>query len=96
MTEFGIDDKIIEINRRGVELARQAADGRALVAGDIGPSGDFVEPIGKQSFDEAYNNFSEQVDELVAAGVDIIVIETMSDLREMKAALLAARDAFDG
>ncbi|MCP4231376.1 MAG: 5-methyltetrahydrofolate--homocysteine methyltransferase, partial [bacterium] len=94
--EFGLGDKVTEINRRGVELARQAAGGKALVAGDVGPSGEFVEPIGKQSFDDAYDNFREQVDALAASEVDLIVIETMSDLREMKAALLAARDAFDG
>lgn len=96
LAEFGLGDRVAAINQRGVELARQAADGKALVAGDIGPSGEFIEPVGKQSFNGAYDNFREQADALNAVGVDFIVIETMSDLREMKAALLAARDVFNG
>ena len=62
------------------------------IAGDIGPTGSLLEPMGTLSFDEAYGIFAEQVRAAVAAGCDIILVETMADLREAKAALLAARE----
>lgn len=75
---------------RAIELAREAADGQASVALDIGPVGKLLEPLGTLSFEEAYDCFAE----IVEAGkdADCIVIETMADLYEVKAALLAAKE----
>ncbi len=79
-----------EAYRLAAACARRA--GAPYVAGDIGPTGSLLEPMGTLSFDEAYDIFAEQVRAAVAAGCDLILIETMADLREAKAALLAARE----
>ena len=73
-----------------VRLAREA--GAPLVAMDIGPSGAMLQPMGPMSFDEAYALFAEEVRAGAAAGADLVLIETMSDLLEAKAALLAAKE----
>ena len=81
--------KAESIVRAGVEAARRAA-GDKFVALDIGPTGALCEPLGSMTFDEAYAVFAEVVK--AGAGADLIVIETMSDLTELRAALLAARE----
>ena len=70
-----------------------AAGGTALVAGDIGPSGEIVEPLGTLPYDEAVEVFREQAASLIAGGVDLIWIETMSDLNEIRAAIEGVRQA---
>lgn len=70
--------------------AAARASGARYVAGDIGPTGALLEPMGTLSFDRAYELFAEQARAAQAAGCDLLVIETMSDLREVKAAVLAA------
>lgn len=77
---------------QGVAIARRAAGGERLVALDIGPLGQLMEPYGSLSFETAYAAFAEQVRAGQAAGADLILIETMSDLYEAKAAVLAARE----
>lgn len=77
----------------GVENARKAASGRALIALDIGPIGQLLEPSGTLSFEEAYDCFREIV--LAGKDADVIVIETMTDLYEVKAAVLAAKENSD-
>ena len=97
---FGANRKKLKDSREvetlikaGVKIARQAA-GDKLVALDIGPSGALIEPLGSMTFDEAYELFKEQV--LAGKdGADLIVIETMSDLYELKAALLAVKENCD-
>jgi 5-methyltetrahydrofolate--homocysteine methyltransferase len=92
LESVGLADRISAINGEGARLARLAArDG--LVAGDMGPTGRLVDPLGDLSFRDAYEAFREQAALLADGGVDLILIETMSDLREAKAALLAAREA---
>ena len=81
--------KAESIVRAGAEIARRAA-GDKFVALDIGPTGALCEPLGSMTFDEAYAVFAEVVK--AGAGADLIVIETMSDLTELRAALLAARE----
>lgn len=81
-----------EIITRAVEIAREASGDKALVALDVGPIGELLEPTGGLSFDEAYDIFCEQMTAGEAAGADLIVCETMTDLYELKAALLAARE----
>ncbi|MEW6567299.1 MAG: homocysteine S-methyltransferase family protein [Chloroflexota bacterium] len=88
--------RVDELNRAGVDIARQAVEesgGRALVAGDIGPSGLVLAPLGETTFDEAVAGFAEQARALAAGGVDLFWIETMSDLEEVRAAMEGARQA---
>jgi len=94
LTLHGLEDRVAELNRAGAETlqAAVAAAGRpALIAGDIGPSGSLLTPLGDLEFAEAVSGFAEQAGALTAAGVDLIWIETMSDLEEMRAALEGVR-----
>ncbi|HHW14115.1 MAG TPA: hypothetical protein GXX28_04170, partial [Firmicutes bacterium] len=91
----GFRGSAVEVNRAAAALARKAvaeAGGQALVAGDVGPTGEFVAPFGPLSFAEAYEVFREQIGALADGGVDFVLLETFSDLGEARAALLAARD----
>jgi len=88
----GIEDRLEEVNRRAAEIAREASEGRALVAGNIGPTGEFVEPYGTFSEEEFYRIFREQAEVLASYGVDLFVIETMADMGEAKAAVRACRE----
>ncbi len=84
-----------EINKQLAVLARRAVGNRALIAGDISSTGHFVEPFGDLMFEEAVDIFKEQVRGLLAGGVDLFVIETMMDIQEARAALVAAREITD-
>lgn len=84
-----------EIISASVALAKQAAGPDGYAALDIGPIGELLEPMGVLSFDDAYNIFQEEVAAGVKAGADLILIETMSDLYEIKAAILAAKENSD-
>ena len=87
---------VTEVITAAVEIAKTATAGtEAKVALDIGPVGKMMKPIGLLDFDQAYDYFREQVMIGVAAGVDLILIETMSDLAEMRAAVLAAKENSD-
>lgn len=76
----------------GIRCAKAAAEGKARVALDIGPIGRMMEPYGTLTFDESYDIFAEMIKSGVAAGADLIVIETMTDLYEARAAVLAAKE----
>lgn len=78
-----------------VRIARKAAKNQALVALDIGPLGELMEPMGPLRFEEAYAEFREMIVAGVHAGADLVVFETMSDLLEVKAGVLAARENSD-
>ena len=91
LAKHGLQDKLGLINCAGVEMAREAAAGVALVAGDIGPLGVRIAPFGRVQVEEARAAFAEQASVLSEAGVDLIVIETMSDLFEIQAAIQAVR-----
>lgn len=82
-----------EVYAAAARIARSA--GARYVAGDIGPTGVLIEPLGTLSFDDAYDLFAEQARAADAAGCDLIVVETMADLREAKAAVLAATENTD-
>ena len=87
----GLEAKLEEINRAGVQIARQAAGDELLVAGSVGPLGAPLEPAGSISIDEAGKAFREQIAVLGGSGVDLLVIETMMDVNEAVIALRAAR-----
>lgn len=85
-----------EVVTAAVKIAREAAEPYGGMVGlDIGPLGELLEPMGMLSFDDAYELFAEQVRAGVKAGVDMIAIETMTDLYEAKAALLAVKENSD-
>ncbi len=85
-----------EVIPQAIALAKQAAQGtEALVALDIGPIGQMLEPLGSLRFEDAYELFAEQVRLGAQAGADLVVIETMSDLMETKAAILAVKETSD-
>jgi len=88
---YGLGDRVIELNRAGATLARLAAEPfGALVAGDLGPTGELMEPLGSLTIDGASELFCEQLRGLVEGGIDLVLIETMSDLSEVEAAVRAA------
>ncbi|MDE6593890.1 MAG: homocysteine S-methyltransferase family protein [Oscillospiraceae bacterium] len=84
-----------EIIPEAVKIAKKAADGSALAALDVGPIGQLLEPTGSLAFEEAYDIFREQMIAGEKAGADLIVCETMTDLYELKAAVLAAKENTD-
>jgi methionine synthase / methylenetetrahydrofolate reductase(NADPH) len=88
----GLAGRVADINAAGVRLARDVAGLTAYVAGSIGPLGIRVEPFGKLRAEEARALFREHVAALVEAGVDLLSLETFSDLNELRQALLAVRD----
>lgn len=95
LEKFGLGERTRELNLAAVDLARQASQGSAYVAGDIGPTGELMRPLGPLSYEAALQAFSEQAAALAEGGVDLIWIETMTDLNEAKAAVTAARQAAD-
>ena len=94
----GLEDRVEELNQAAAALARRVADRHPgiFVLGDIGPSGELMEPMGDLTIDSAAEMFGEQIRGLVAGGVDGILIETMSDLSEVEAAVTAARKEAPG
>ncbi len=94
LEEYGLEDKVEIINKAAVEIAKEAVQnaGHGYVAVSIGPTGRLIEPIGDLPFDDAYQLFKEQVVVATNAGADLFIIETMGDLGEMRAALLAVKE----
>jgi 5-methyltetrahydrofolate--homocysteine methyltransferase len=92
LEKSGLEGDLFEINRAGAELAKQAAAGKALVFASIGPSGEFMEPLGPVEEEEMIAAFAEQVAALEKGGVDGFVIESFSDIAEAQAALFAVRE----
>ena len=93
-----LQDRVHELNKAGAEVARSVADRYegVFVLGDVGPSGELMEPMGTLTMESATELFREQIAGLVDGGVDAILIETMSDLAEVEAAVRAAQEAAPG
>lgn len=89
----GLEAKVREINRAGATLAREAAGDDCFVAGAMGPLGIRIEPWGPASLEEAREAFREQAAALLDGGVDLFVLETFGDLREIGEALRGVREA---
>lgn len=88
------DDRVAELNYAAAQIARRAADNAphlVVVAGSMGPTGELMQPMGTMTFDEAAEAFAEQAAALAEGGVDVLWIETMSDLEEVRAAVEGAR-----
>jgi 5-methyltetrahydrofolate--homocysteine methyltransferase len=92
LAHYGLEGKLAEINARSVEIARSEAGGRAFVGASLGPTGQFVEPVGEVTFDRMKDAFREQAEALVSAGVDLITLETFLDVKECRAAVIAIRE----
>lgn len=92
LAHYGLENRLVEINSRAVAIARAEAGGRAYVGASIGPTGQFVEPVGEVSFDVMKAAFREQAEALVSAGADLISLETFLDIKECRAAVIAIRE----
>ncbi|HEX8069812.1 MAG TPA: bifunctional homocysteine S-methyltransferase/methylenetetrahydrofolate reductase [Pyrinomonadaceae bacterium] len=95
LQQYGLDGALHELNVSAARLAREAAGARAYVAGAIGPLGLRIEPYGPTSYDEAKEMFKAQAAALLEGGVDLFVLETFSDISEIRQALRAVRELCD-
>lgn len=93
LSKMGVGERACELNLAAARLARQAAAGQAYVAGDMGPTGELMKPMGRLTYELALEAFAEQAAALAEGGVDLIWVETMSDLNEARAAVNGARQA---
>mgnify|MGYP001814599378 FL=1 len=88
-------DQMEEINRKGVELAREAAGDEVYVAGSMGPSGLEIEPWGDTTLEDVFEGYAGQAAILNQAGVDLFILETFQDIREMEQAIKAIKSVSD-
>lgn len=92
LKKYGADDRFFEINKSAAEHARAMAPEGKYVAGSIGPTGEFIEPLGTATEDEMYDTFSEMAKAFEAGGADAVVIETQLALDEASIAVRAAKE----
>lgn len=95
LKEYGLEEQIREMNHELVAVSKEAAGGKALVAGDLTMTGEQLAPMGKMDFEELISIYKEQIGYLVETGVDLLVVETMMSLQETRAALIAAKETCD-
>ena len=91
LSKFGLESQQEKIVNSAVEIARTASKG-TLIFGDIGPTGELPYPIGEMKFDDYFNTFKKVASLILKAGVDAIILETFTDIMELKAAVLAVRE----
>ena len=92
LKKSGIEKKMDKINKTAVKIARKACPDGKYVAGNIGPTGEFLEPVGKVKYKDLKKAFSGQAEILRSAGIDLFSVETMYDLREALAAIEGVRE----
>lgn len=92
LSHYGLEGRLAEINASAVAIARREAAGKAYVGASIGPTGQFVEPLGEVAFDVMKSAFREQASALVEAGADLISLETFLDIKECRAAVIGIRE----
>lgn len=95
LEEYGLDDKLIEMNQELVAISKEAVGENAYVAGDITMTGVQLYPMGDYDFEKLVDVYKEQVAVLVKAGVDLFIIETMMSLQETRAAVIAIQETCD-
>lgn len=95
LARAGLQDRVEELNSKLVRLSKEAADGKALVAGDMTTTGVPLEPDGTMEYGTLFEIYSEQADALARAGADLLVVETMLGVEETTVALEAAREVCD-
>lgn len=95
LAHAGLEGQVREVNRLAAELAREAAGDNAFVAGDMGSTGQILAPLGRLPASEAADAYAEQAAALVEGGVDFLLMETLSDMAEARAAVEGARRVTD-
>lgn len=95
LEKYGMEDKVEEINRKAVELARKEAKGEVWIAGSVGPLRNRLEPLGELSEAAVFDIFSEQLKVLINSEVDLIIFETFTDLNELQIAIKSAKEIAD-
>ncbi len=95
LSNYSLENQVSKINHAAVKLAREAVQDKAFLLGDIGSLGKMLIPLGEISFDQAFEAFREQALALEQAGVDGFIIETISEILELKAAIIAVRSISD-
>ena len=95
LDEYGLGDKLEEMNKELIALSKEAAQGKALVAADMTMTGQQLYPIGELMFEDLVDVYKEQAEVLANAGADLFVVETMMSLQESRAAVLAIREVCD-
>ncbi|MDR0346759.1 MAG: homocysteine S-methyltransferase family protein, partial [Coriobacteriales bacterium] len=93
LAEYGLEERVEDLNRAAVRLAKTARPDHVLA--DVGPCGLLLEPLGRATFDEVFEQYAEQISALASEGPDAILIETMADIADARCALLAARSVCD-
>jgi 5-methyltetrahydrofolate--homocysteine methyltransferase len=91
LEKSGLADRVAELNQAGARISKQAAGNAALVFASVGPTGEFIEPLGDCTQEQMQAVFTEQIAALLAGGADAVLIETMTDLNEALCAVHAAR-----
>jgi len=95
LKEFGLENKVYEINYKAVKIAKKIVKNKGFVSLSIGPTGKFIEPVGEADFDYIKETFKRQVQPAVDANVDLFSLETFMDIKELKAAIVAIREITD-
>lgn len=95
LAEYGLQDQLAEINKKLVAVTKEAAGGKALVAGDITMTGVQLKPMGPMEFEDLIEIYKEQATALIEGGVDLFIIETMMSLQETRAAVIAIKEICD-
>lgn len=95
LAEYGLDDQLVAINQGLVAISKEAAQGKALVAGDMTMTGQQLYPMGELTFDDLVDVYREQAQALYDAGVDLFIVETMMSLQETRACVLAIKEVCD-
>ena len=95
LSKYEVEDRLEELNEAGVRISKEAAGDNALVFGSIGPSGEFLAPLGLITEEEMTAAFLKQVKAFIAGGADGVLIESMTDLGEILCALRAVKDNSD-
>lgn len=92
LSDYNLDDKTEEINKKAVEIVKQVVDSKALVSGSVGPTGKMLLPYGDIEPAAMKENYKRQIGTLIESGVDLLCIETMTDLNEAVIAIQSARE----
>lgn len=95
LAEFGLEDELESMNKALVQLSREAVGDKGWVIGDLSPTGAQMFPLGLYHFEDIVLSYKKQVKALAEAGVDLFVIETMMDINEARAALIAVKETCD-
>jgi len=96
LEKSGLADNLTEINKKGAEISKNAVGNNTYVFASVGPTGEFLQPLGLTSKDDMEKVFAEQIDALKNGGADGIIIETMTDIEEASCALRAAKSVAPG